>query len=279
MTYLFARVRDQSMRHNEPRSFDAPPQAVVILKLAALLVTLGGCHAQNPYGLWGPYRIPPPTQAQALPYYPPTHYGGGADAATSTSRARASSNSGPMPSGSASGPAGRALSGAAGSVQARVSDAAEVTPEPPLVIEPEDRQPIRIVENPQSTPRMAQLPSEARPPASRSTAADTLGEAQGNAPSTVPPAGETPQPRWPFMPSPGAPQDPPDAAPKSSSRAPALQGMERRPPSSVVPTGRATSPLTSDAAGRMGGAVRPARFEEAVSTFAGPPAPDGWKTR
>lgn len=121
--------------------------------LVALAGGLTGCHGQNPYGVWGPSRIPPPAQAKALPYYPPS---------TSLSQSDTVRRS---PSGvSASRSDAASVDQATISSRDRV-EAKATNPAPPsggrfaasrdmpadstdLRIEPEDRRPIRIVENP-----------------------------------------------------------------------------------------------------------------------------------
>jgi hypothetical protein len=103
------------------------------MRRAALLVALAwtaGCQSQNPFAAIGPQTVPAPGSAQTPPYYPP-----------STNPTSATKAGAPAASTRISVSADRSPSGQSNS--------------PTLVADPADREPIRVVENPQPPTRTA----------------------------------------------------------------------------------------------------------------------------
>jgi hypothetical protein len=100
-----------------------------LLALVGLLAATAGCQARNPYAAFGPATVPPPGMQAPPPYYPPS----GAAAALET----------PTTS-----PAEPPLS-------ASVADATSPPPRSAFTADASDREPIRIVENPQPAARTA----------------------------------------------------------------------------------------------------------------------------
>jgi hypothetical protein len=103
-------------------------------------IALGGCQVQNPFAAFGPPRVPAPTTAESLPYYPPT--------ATATQR---------------TSPATPAASPRL-SVSAEGNSVAQV-PRSRFVADPADREPIRIVDNPAAATRTASSAARTAAPA------------------------------------------------------------------------------------------------------------------
>jgi len=141
-------------------------QRALLLAIAAAL--MAGCQWQNPFAAFGPSRVPAPTTHQTPPYYPPT---------PTSPRPL-----GPQPA----------------IPNQRLSVSAEgVSIGPPTrsgtFADPSDRSPIRVVENPQATARLATAAGRKAAESKNSTARPARS-AGGSppAPQNAPP-GSTPQ--------------------------------------------------------------------------------------
>jgi hypothetical protein len=106
--------------------------------LLVAIAWTAGCQSQNPFAAIGPPTVPAPGSAQAPPYYPPT-----------TSPPSASKTNPPV-------------------VNGRISVSADVEASRPsgssaIVADPADREPIRVVENPNPPTRTATAPARTAP--------------------------------------------------------------------------------------------------------------------
>jgi hypothetical protein len=208
-------------------------ERALLLLIAAALAA--GCQSQNPFAAFGPSRVPAPTTHQTPPYYPPT--------ATT-----------PLPSGSRSD-----------TLNQRLSVSAEgISVAPPSrsgsFADPNDRSPIRVVENPEATARLAAVPAK------------NGGQTKSPATPTARPAAGSPAAPQNFLPG-IAPKGSPQSNNSPSGRSPAFNRM--RSFSSVQPaTGDARGELKSDAA------VVPASYQQAAPGFVETTAVAGqWRAR
>jgi hypothetical protein len=237
-----------------------PRLSIVRAALALVVVTLWGCHAQNPYSLWGPSKVPPPSQAQTLPYYPP-----GTSLGSSTHGQAGTTGS----SGTAQG--SRTAASTSRQALSRSSQGESLAEQETITIEPEDRQPIRVVENnPRPAVEISRLPGgslqgatagqrvsagEVEPPAASRVQEASAG---GNRPS--PPS--TPRPAT-------APETQTAPARQETSATPARtpRGLGLPARSGVIPAGWTTPVQTS---------TEPANRQAEPRTSLGS---DHWKAR
>lgn len=263
--------------------------------LAALAATLPGCHNQNPYGIWGPSRIPPPAQAKALPYYPSATSHGHSEAVPRSASNNSAGSVGDLSPrlanldrATTSGhdrTEGKPITsntspdqGGAGSYEAPADST-------PIRIEPEDRQPIRIVENPRQPVQTARTGAVRQPDRTPSNSG-----AQGAAPlpgmppdsQATPPHGSIP--RQPENSAKGAyvPRKAASAAVATSGAVPAQKSRQ----SKVIPKGDLGLRERSSTAERrrFDPAVRPASAENPdtepqYGTSVWSASPGGWKSR
>lgn len=258
--------------------------------LAALAAALAGCHGQNPYGVWGPSRIPPPSQAKALPYYPPASNLGQTDAvprsALGSLASRAESSGSQTTARGEQERSDRNAVGFQGPSSGGVADSRLGAEDSAAIrIEPEDREPIRIVENPRPAVQTARA-SPTRSEGGGATGPQGQGFSGSPAPSSpgqAPPQ-RGPLPRQPEKPAEGAnvPLKPASAG-LATRRAIRLGGSMQ---AAVASPGLSehVPEAASGTAGQVDPAVRPASaetFDRGGDAFRPPGGmpPAGWKSR